>query len=245
MATSLLDWIIDLMRDGDAREAFNSNPQGAMATAGFTNVCGGDVQHAIIDEPSIREVQGASLPPASTTPDIKYIVNNYTVQPGDVAAAGGTDTTNSNVIDTPGDTGPNVSDIGDNNTVTQDETHTVDQTTTDDHTVTDNSTDNSADNSTDDHTRTLAHNIVSGDGSAGGDQIQDSTLSDIGQGVSGDGNTNILYLADVVDTGDVHVLSDLVPGNVADGVLNDSPIAQDVLHDGVNDSLNDLVHNLL
>ena len=54
-------------------------------------------------------------------------------------------------------------------------------------------------------------------------------------------------LTDVVDTGDVnaHVLSDLVSGNVADGVLNDSPIAQDLLHDGINDSLNDLVSHLL
>src|SRR6476620_11837609 len=112
MATSLLDWIIDLMRDGDAREAFNSNPQMSMASAGFTNMCGSDVRPFIVDEPSIREVGGVSIPQGSNEPDVKYIVNNYTIT--NPAVAG------DSINDVPGpnnDTTVN----GDGNTVSNDQ----------------------------------------------------------------------------------------------------------------------------
>jgi len=225
MATSLLDWIIDLMRDGSAREAFNSNPQMAMASAGFTNVCGSDVRPFLIDEPSIREVAGVERP-QSTEPDIKHIVNNFTVQSPGVEG---------DVVDNPG---PDIDNTGDGNT----NTATSEDTITDDHT--DNSTSNA----------NPAHNVVPGDGSAGEDQIQDSTITDIGQGVTGDDNTNVLVLTDNLN--DVHVLSDLVHDTLNGSpiltddlnqspILNGSPILNDLLDDSLNDSLDDLIHNLL
>lgn len=114
MATSLLDWITDLMRDGSARETFNSNPQAAMASAGFTDVCGTDVRTALIDEPSIREVAGVSLPEVageSAPLDIRYIINNYTIEAPLL--------TGDNLLDGPTDDGPEVGPItGDGNTVT-------------------------------------------------------------------------------------------------------------------------------
>jgi hypothetical protein len=223
MATSLLDWIIDLMRDGSAREAFNSNPQMSMASAGFTNVCGSDVRGVLVDEPTIREVAGASLPPQSE-PDIKYIVNNFTVESPSVEAAS-----------TPG---PDSTINGDGNTV--DQTHA--DTTDDDHT----------DNST--ATQSQADNIVPGDGSAGEDRISDSTITDVGQGITGDDNTSVVTLTDNLN--DVHVLSDTIHDTLNGSpiltddlndspILNGSPILNDLLDDSLNDSLDDLVHNLL
>lgn len=228
MATSLLDWIIDLMRDGSAREAFNSNPQMSMASAGFTNVCGSDVRPFIIDEPTIREVAGVDIPPQSNEPDIKYIVNNYTVESPSVEGAG-----------TPGP---------DNDTTVNGDGNTLDTTQSDDDTATDDHTDNHTD------TQSAAHNVVPGDGSAGEDQIQDSTITDIGQGVTGDDNTNLLVLTDNLN--DVHVLSDTVHDTLNGSstltdvihespILNGSPILNDLLDDSLNDSLDDLIHNLL
>jgi hypothetical protein len=220
MATSLLDWIIDLMRDGSAREAFNSNPQMAMASAGFTNVCGSDVRPFIVDEPTIREVAGVDLPQGSGEPDIKYIVNNYTVESPSISGA-----------ETPG---PNsdTTVTGDGNTVTT--------TQSDDDPSTDNSTD----------TASNAHNVVPGDGSAGDDQIQDSTFNDVGHGLIGDGNTSLLVLTDYLN--DLHVLSDTVHdtlngSSTLTDVIHDSPILNEspILDNSLNDSLDDLIHNLL
>jgi hypothetical protein len=217
MATSLLDWIIDLMRDGSAREAFNDSPQAAMATAGFTNVCGSDIGPILMDEPRIQQVGGAELPQvagASNPQEIKYIVNNYTIE-----------APTSNAV-VPADNGPNIP--GDGNTVT------------DEHSPTDNSDDNSTDSDSE------ARNIVTGDNANGEDRIQDSQLTDIGQGITGDDNSSFITLVDVVDTGDIHALSDLVNlDDVVNESLNDSPILNDLLHDGINDSLNNLVNHLI
>jgi hypothetical protein len=201
MATSLLDWIMDLMRDGGAREAFNSNPQAAMASAGFTNVCGSDVRPFLFDEPSIREVAGVELPEVQgedAPQDIRYIINNYTIEApttnGNSVVDGG------NVIDGPTDDGPETGPItGDGNTVTQEEANTTAQEDND----------------------TESGNTVAGDGSAGEDQIQDSAFTEISEGIQGDGNTNLLVLQENLN--DLHALSDLV--NIDDtlnGSLNDS-----------------------
>ena len=222
MATSLLDWIIDLMRDGSAREAFNTNPQAAMASSGFTNVCGSDVRPFLLDEPSIREVGGVDLP-LQSEPDIKYIVNNYTVESPSVAGANNP---------------PPINQTGDGNTatVTDESTDTVeDNDTTNDSSV-DSSTD--TDTSSDDDTRSEADNIVTGTGNAGEDRISNSTLTDIGEGINGDDNTSVLTLTDNLN--DLHVLSDLV--NVGD-VLNGSPILNGSLNELVDDSLNNLAQN--
>lgn len=196
MATSLLDWIMDLMRDGDAREAFNSNPQAAMASAGFTNVCGSDVRPFLFDEPSIREVAGVEFPDVEGdgAPDIKYIINNYTIEAPTTSSNNAID--GGNVIDGPTDDGPETGPItGDGNTVTQEEANTTTQE------------DNDAESG----------NIVAGDDSAGEDRITDSTIADISEGIQGDGNTNVLVLQENLN--DLHALSDLV--NI-DDTLNDS-----------------------
>jgi hypothetical protein len=53
---SLLNWIMDLLRNDDARDAFHANPQAAMASAGFTAACADDVRDArafIADNPHV------------------------------------------------------------------------------------------------------------------------------------------------------------------------------------------------
>lgn len=218
MATSLLDWIIDLMRDGSAREAFNSNPQMAMASAGFTNVCGSDVRPLIVDQPTIREVAGVSLPQGSDQPDIKYIVNNYTVESPSISGA-----------ETPG---PN------SDTTVSGDGNTVNTTQSDDHPSTDNSTD----------TTSNAHNVVPGDDSAGDDLIHDSTFSDTHEGVIGDGNTSLLVLTDNLNDTHVlsDTVHDTLNGSsTLTDVIHNSPILTDVMDDSLNHSLDDLIHNLL
>jgi hypothetical protein len=44
---SLLDFILNLMRDGDAKAAFVANPDKALADAGLSNVCSEDVSDAM------------------------------------------------------------------------------------------------------------------------------------------------------------------------------------------------------
>ncbi len=47
MTQSLLDFILNLMRDGDAKAAFVANPDKALADAGLSNVCSEDVSDAM------------------------------------------------------------------------------------------------------------------------------------------------------------------------------------------------------
>src|SRR5689334_9334250 len=97
MATpSLLEWIMGLLRDSDARTAFNRDPAAALTAAGFTTNCGQEVEAArlaLADNPCIQQVGGVSLPEDTTTPGevggvslpddavdrITFIINNYTI----------------------------------------------------------------------------------------------------------------------------------------------------------------------
>ena len=47
MATSLLDWISNLLNDSDARDAFDNDPRGYAEEHGFHNLSGGDVHDAL------------------------------------------------------------------------------------------------------------------------------------------------------------------------------------------------------
>ncbi|MDT7748953.1 MAG: hypothetical protein QOD96_2615, partial [Pseudonocardiales bacterium] len=47
MATSLLDWISNLLNDSDARNAFDNDPRGYASEHGFHNLSGGDVHDAL------------------------------------------------------------------------------------------------------------------------------------------------------------------------------------------------------
>ncbi|WP_019875020.1 IniB N-terminal domain-containing protein [Sporichthya polymorpha] len=222
MATSLLDWIMDLMRDGGAREAFNTNPQLSMASAGFTNVCGADVADSrafLFDNPSIREVGGVDRPAtddADAAEQIRYIINNYTIE--QPAAAGSNVTGPTTIVDTPGPNDVDDQDTvvdGDGNTVSSNQANTTDQTSSDDDTVEDSSTNTDSD----------ADNVVNGDNSAGENQIAGG-IDDLGEGLSGDDNTNIITLADVVD-------------------IEESPILNESLNRLVDDSLNEVAYNAL
>ncbi len=221
MATSLLDWIVDLMRDGSAREAFNTNPQMEMATAGFSNVCGEDVADSrafLFDNPSIREVGGVERPQAqdADAPDqIRYIINNYTIeQPAVAGDTSGPTTIVDNDPDDEDEQGTTVD--GDGNTTTSNQENTTDQSSAD--------VENDIDSSTNSDTETeeQTDNIVNGDNSAGEDQF--SGLKNIGEGSSGQDNTNILSLSDVVD-------------------IEESPFLNGSLNELVDDSVNNALQN--
>ncbi len=217
MATNLLDWIVDLMRDGGAREAFSSSPQLSMVSAGFTSTCGSGSSSA----PAIREVAGVDFPAVqgvSTPQQVEYVINNYTIEAP--TSNGG------NVIDQPDIDGPDIDNTGDGNTNTADEANTTTQTSTDSSTDVDQEADN----------------VVAGDGSAGDDQIQGSTITDVDEGITGDDNTNVLVLTDNLN--DLDVLSNLVDDTLnGSPILNNSPILNDVVHDSLG-NVHDLVNIL-
>jgi hypothetical protein len=60
LASSLLDFILDLLRDPEAADAFEADPTGTLAAAGLDDVCPADVLNArmVLDE----------LPPAGVVP---------------------------------------------------------------------------------------------------------------------------------------------------------------------------------
>lgn len=112
MATSLFDWIMHLMSNPAAREHFQADPQGAMASAGMSSVCAQDVRDAkafLLDHPDVHPVHEASAqqhaagghalaghaaaghavagnefaaPEAHGHEQIRYIINNYYMTPG-------------------------------------------------------------------------------------------------------------------------------------------------------------------
>jgi hypothetical protein len=47
MSTSLLDFILNLLRNSDAKAAFVANPDQALADAGLSDVCSQDVSDAM------------------------------------------------------------------------------------------------------------------------------------------------------------------------------------------------------
>ena len=60
LATSLLDFILDLLRDPETAAEFQADPQGTLAAAGLDDVCPADIQNAklVLDE----------MPPSGVTP---------------------------------------------------------------------------------------------------------------------------------------------------------------------------------
>ncbi|MGQ0629735.1 MAG: IniB N-terminal domain-containing protein [Sporichthyaceae bacterium] len=84
MPTAMIDWIMDLLRFGDARAAFDQNPQAAMAAAGFTQICGDDVSDFkpfILDNPDVKQTDFSPGPGknASAEEQIKDIVKKFEV----------------------------------------------------------------------------------------------------------------------------------------------------------------------
>lgn len=199
MATSLLDWIIDLMRDGSAREAFNANPQAEMASAGFTNVCGDDVADSrafLFDNTSIKEVKGVDkdFDNDSDAPDqIKYIVNNYTFEAPELTPQD--PDTIVDVPDGPDEDGPEI-DQSENEGGTNTATVSEDETTTEASTEAEDG------------------NAVSGDDSAGEDLISGEL-----ENISGDDNVNVLTFTDLIDIEESPFLNDVLNNSLND-VIN-------------------------
>jgi hypothetical protein len=84
MATSLLDWIMNLLSNDEAREAFQADPKNAMAAAGMSSVCSSDVRDSrafLVDHPHVRETNHFR-PTAQEAPaheHVSNIINHYTV----------------------------------------------------------------------------------------------------------------------------------------------------------------------
>jgi hypothetical protein len=104
LANSLLDFILNLLRDQEAATAFNDDPQRALVDAGLGDTCGSDVQallpmladyaptgggaphNAALHKPHQNNVDSPALPEGSNRSDdhsvaaehIAYISHNYT-----------------------------------------------------------------------------------------------------------------------------------------------------------------------
>lgn len=250
---SLLNWIMDLLRNDHAREAFQANPQAAMASAGLTASCGDDVKDAtpfIVDHPDVKWTGHKDFKHNDGDDDdavthIKHIVNNYYVTHNHFDVKD-----NFHPLGHPGDDGIEIDD----STVTDSLNHTstsdddgnassggvvVDQhgsSVGEDQAGRDaNDTDNSNvalqfgnenvgrdDESVD----------VSGAGSAGHDITTTTGDDSIQAGGDVDDQSGAgLALDHIVETGDIHVISDLV--NVDDslnGSLNDLSALNDFDH---------------
>jgi hypothetical protein len=77
MATSLLDWIMNMLTNDDAREAFQADPKNAMAAAGMSSVCSSDVRDSrafLVDHPHVREVNHFR-PAAQEAPAHEHVTN--------------------------------------------------------------------------------------------------------------------------------------------------------------------------
>ncbi|MDQ3764297.1 MAG: IniB N-terminal domain-containing protein [Actinomycetota bacterium] len=100
MATTLLDFILNLLRDSDAKAAFIADPEKALAEAGLSDVCGEDVADAMsyvadyhpVTYVGSREYHGGHTsgphhghgghsyhpePHATAVHQLEYISNNY------------------------------------------------------------------------------------------------------------------------------------------------------------------------
>ena len=89
-STSLLDWLLEMLRDPSARAAFQADPQGYLNQCGFHNVSGADVHEALqlisdddhhshsdhnVHYPPPREYHHGDSPEHVLR---SYITNNYT-----------------------------------------------------------------------------------------------------------------------------------------------------------------------
>ena len=285
MATpSLLDWIMDLLRNDEAREAFSSNPQAALQSAGFSQVCGEDVADArtfVADTPGVQLVEDAFLPQDTddAADNIRYIINNYYYDNDRFVL--GTDEDLEEIediddldLDDDDDDGGFDFDLdpdgNDQDVDQEDNDRIVDSTVTDsnlgtqdsfnpsindsfDPTATDSFNNDSSEGQTtvDQSGSTVGHDQIGRDnieGNVGGDSLGTGNVV-AGEDVAGrDSDTQEAGLAaldHVVETGDVHVLSDLVnTDDIARNSLNDLDLFSHVGEQNIVQDLQDVV-NLL
>lgn len=283
MATpSLLDWIMDLLRNDEAREAFNSNPQAALQSAGFSQVCGEDVADArmfVADTPGVKQgVLGEFLPEETddAADNIRYIINNYYYDNDRYIINADEDLEEIDDIDDLDDDDDNGFDFdldpdgNDQDVDQEDNDRVVDSTVTDSNLGTQDSF-NPSINDSFDPTATDSFNNDSSEGqttvdqsgsTVGDDQIgRDNIEGNVGGDSLGTGNVvvgddaagrdmddqeaGLAALDHVVETGDVHVLSDLVnTDDVARNSLNDLDLFSHVEEQNVVQDVHDVV-NLL
>jgi hypothetical protein len=86
MATSLLDWIMHLLQNPEAREHFQADPQRAMTSAGLGSVCGQDVRDArafLLDNPNVHQLNDnkAAVRGEAGHDHVKQLVDNYAFAP--------------------------------------------------------------------------------------------------------------------------------------------------------------------
>lgn len=90
--SSLLDFLMGLLRDDAAKAEFESDPEGVLARNGFDGLCGEDVADArsLLSDSSAVHYSGGGGGGHSyggghghgAVPEIKYVINNYAVAPG-------------------------------------------------------------------------------------------------------------------------------------------------------------------
>jgi hypothetical protein len=271
-APSLFEWIMDLLRNDHAREAFQANPQAAMASAGLTASCGEDVKDAmpfIVDHPDVKWTEHRDFnhhphhhhhddDDDDAVEHVKSIVNNYIYAPhfentyeflGDAGDLG-LQIAGDPGLQSSGDPSPGTVAISDStltdslNTTSDDDGNAstggtiVDQsgsTVAGDQVGRDN-----IDASSTIGDGSAGGNQVTGDGSVGGDQSI-ATTGDVGgdstvTAAGGDQDhteSGLAALDHTVQTGDIHVLSDLVnTGDILQNgnVLNDLTALNDFDH---------------
>lgn len=268
MATSLLDWIMTLMKDTEAREAFQADPKGAMSAAGMSSICGSDIRDArpfLLDNPSVKQVRPYEPAEAKEPADqIREIVDNHKITESReeyvAREAGGPEIEDSyhkrvdesynrssadRFSDDDDVTGPasgpksTAADQG-GSTVGNDQSSIGGER----HVVGNGNDSSLNDNSTD---NSEYGNDVVGAGSAGRDINQEQGGAVFGQGIAGgdmDHVGGLIGLKDVVDVGNVNVLNVAQLSDILNGSLNE-PV-RDVLNNSpfLTDVLTEGVHDL-
>ncbi|HVE26758.1 MAG TPA: IniB N-terminal domain-containing protein, partial [Sporichthya sp.] len=212
---SLLEWIMGLLRDSDARANFSRDPAAALTAAGFTTSCGQEVEAArlaLADNPCIQQVAGVSLPNDSTDTTDNGQVGGVSLPPGTDAADQITFIINNYTITTDGDRNATVT--GDDNTVTTGDNNTV--VSGDDNTVVSGDGNAVGDN----------NNVINGDGNNQnvGDQNQNS-------GTINNGIANQLINGDVLSNGGL-IGGDVIGGDVIGGDVLSNILGGGILSPG-------------
>lgn len=272
MATSLLDWIVTLLKDNEAREAFQSDPKAAMSAAGMSSICGNDIRDArpfLLDNPSVKQVR--PYEPADTSSakepheQIRDIVESHKVHDSrEYVASHGPgpreDTTIDDSYNRPAHESFNRS-VQDNDDVTGDasgvRSASADQSRAvvgndqasqggEDNVIGDNNDQSSTvnDNSNSDLRN---GNEIQGDRNVGRDFNFEQGGAVFGQGIAGNDMDHVgglIGAKDVVDIGNVNVLNVANLNDVLNGSFNN--LADNALSNSLHDlDLHNVAQNVL
>jgi hypothetical protein len=273
MATSLLDWIVTLLKDTEAREAFQQDPKAAMSAAGMSSICGSDIRDArpfLLDNPSVKQVKPYEQADTSSAKEpseqIRQIVENHKIADSDrsYVSHGGPrkETEIEDSYQKYADDSYNRysdDDVQDNDEVTGPasgvQSSSADQggsTVGNDQyslggreNVLGNGNDQSVNQN--DNSADRNGNEIQGDRNAGRDFNFEQGGAVFGQGVAGgdiDHVGGLIGAKDVVDVGNVNVLNVANINDILNGSLNE--LANNVLNDSpfLTDVLTEGIHDL-